>query len=152
MFATQVCVLLGATVSVIGMALMVVGVMIDRRAQFWSLCGRLRPRGDRLRSSRNGLDDASMSRGDHPAGRADVPDTLVRPDEVKAFMGRYVGMTIREAFAMAAMQGLLSGKTLKELRIQTPDDDQRVLAPMVIATVAAAYADALLVELEKERL
>jgi hypothetical protein len=49
-----------------------------------------------------------------------------------------VGLTKRETFAMAAMQGLLSSLT--------PDDD---LTPRELARCAALNADALLAELER---
>lgn len=61
-------------------------------------------------------------------------------DTVASFYKHGAGLTKREMFAMAAMQGLLASLT--------SDDD---LTPAELARCAARNADALLAELEKAK-
>ena len=86
--------------------------------------------------------------GDLPAMPMQITDTLVMAMENGAMKAveRISGFTKREQFAMAAMQGLLSG--------QNGDADLYESAPDWVRNVSEAsieFADALLAELEKAK-
>lgn len=77
-----------------------------------------------------------MSRGNEPA----YPATLEHPSG--GFMYPHPGMTKREAFAMAAMQGIITGRVTRG-DIEGDYDEEGV------AVGALAMADALLAALEE---
>jgi hypothetical protein len=66
---------------------------------------------------------------------------MSRADEPVVFAGYMRGMTIREAFAMAAMQGILAGTAGTSAEMQ--------YTPHGCAATARRHADALLAELER---
>lgn len=84
-----------------------------------------------------------------PERRPTLPQESAFPYEFRASDGkvrRSTGMTLREQFAMAAMQGLLSNHSL-EMFIQIGDGP---VADRLTAT-AVRHADALIAELAKEK-
>lgn len=71
------------------------------------------------------------------------PNEPAYPTQSESPIGRFPGLTKREVFAMAAMQGMLASSQLKDI-IELRDDPCAT-----VASEALMYADAILAKLAK---
>ena len=85
-----------------------------------------------------------MPRGDEPAYPSFTDRLLCDPKNEEMTPIYSGGMTVREQFAMAAMQGILAGKA-GHLELWDSETDE------MTAKQAIEHADALLAELQKEK-
>lgn len=89
----------------------------------------------------------TVKNGDMPAMPVFNSDGFISNNESGSLSGEGMGLTKREQFAMAAMQGILSSKHYLDFCNESKRNDKSNAA----AEIATKHADALLDELERTK-